>query len=152
MVDKETILVSACLLGVNCNYKGGNRLNQRVLDFIKDKNFIPVCPEIYGGFATPRPDAEIVGGQGQKVLQGQAKVIEPAGTDVSDKFIAGAKEVLKLAQLAGVNLAILKARSPSCGVGQAYDGTFTKTLVQGNGVLAELLSQNGIKVITEESL
>ena len=152
MAQKETILVSACLLGVNCNYKGGNRLNDKVLALIKDKNFIPICPEIYGGFATPRPDAEIAGGQGDKVLQGDSKVVEPDGTDVSAKFVSGAEEVLKIAKLAGATLAILKSRSPSCGVGKTYDGSFTKTLVDGNGVLAALLSKNGIKMITEEDL
>lgn len=152
MIEREKILVSACLLGINCDYKGGNRLNQKVLDFIKDKDFIPVCPEIYGGFATPRPDAEIVGGQGEKVLNGEAKVVELDDNDVSDKFIAGAQTVLEIAQLAGTKAAILKAKSPSCGRGQTYDGTFSKTLVVGNGVLAALLLENGIKVITEEDL
>ncbi|MFA6410715.1 MAG: DUF523 domain-containing protein [Candidatus Buchananbacteria bacterium] len=152
MAKPNNILVSACLLGVNCDYKGGNRQNQKVLDFIKDKNFIPVCPEIYGGFATPRPDAEIIGGDGEKVLSGQTKVVEPDGNDVSAKFIAGAKEVLKLAQLGKVELAILKEKSPSCGSNRTYDGTFSKSLVDSNGVLTALLLQNGIKVITEDDL
>ncbi len=148
----ETILVSACLIGINCNYEGSNRQNQKVLDYIKGKNFIPVCPEIYGGFPTPRPGAEIVGGQGEKVLTGEAKVVELDDNDVSDKFIAGAQAVLEMAQLAGAKAAILKAKSPSCGCGQTYDGTFSKTLVAGNGVLAVLLLENGVKVITEEDL
>lgn len=152
MRNKDKILVSACLLGINCNYKGSNRLNQKVLAFIKDKNFIPICPEIYGGFATPRSDAEILGGQGEKVLAGKAKVVESDGNDVSEKFIAGAQAVLKIAQLVGAKSAILKAKSPSCGCGQTYDGTFSKTLVNGNGVLTTLLLENGIKVITEENL
>ncbi|MFA6215824.1 MAG: DUF523 domain-containing protein [Patescibacteria group bacterium] len=152
MVKKEKILVSACLLGLNCDYKGGNRLNQKVLVFLKGKGFIPVCPEIYGGFATPRPDAEILGGLGEKVLSGETKVIEPDGSDVSSKFISGAKEILEIAKLSGAKSAILKAKSPSCGCGKTYDGTFAKTLVNGNGVLTALLLQNGIKVITEDDL
>jgi uncharacterized protein YbbK (DUF523 family) len=152
MDKKQVVLVSACLLGVNCNYKGGNRLNQKVLDFIKGKNFIPICPEIYGGFSTPRPNAEIIGGQGKEVLAGKAKVVETDGKDVSDKFVSGAKEVLKIAQLTGADLAVLKARSPSCGCGKSYNGTFSGTLVDGNGVLTALLLENGIKVVTEEDL
>jgi len=147
---KEIILVSACLLGVNCNYKGGNRQSDKVLEHLKDKHFIPICPEIYGGFATPRPDAEIVGGQGEKVLTGEAKVIEPDGTDVADKFIRGAEEILKIAKLVGATSAILKSRSPSCGCGKTYDGTFTKTLIAGDGVLAALLKLNNIKVLSDE--
>ncbi|MFA5021694.1 MAG: DUF523 domain-containing protein [Patescibacteria group bacterium] len=152
MAKEPTILVSACLLGVNCDYKGGNRLNQKVLDFVKDKNFIPVCPEIYGGQSTPRPGAEINGGQGDRVLIGEVKVVEPDGTDVSGEFIKGAQEVLQIAKLTGATLAILKAKSPSCGHGKTYDGNFSRTLVEGNGVLAALLLQNGIKVMTEEDL
>jgi uncharacterized protein YbbK (DUF523 family) len=148
----EVVLVSACLLGVNCNYKGSNCLHRKVLDFIKDKKFIPICPEIYGGFATPRLASEIIGGQGELVLSGQATVIDLEHTDVSAKFIRGAQETLKIAKLTNATLAILKSRSPSCGCGKTYDGTFSKTLVTGNGVLAALFLQNGLKVITEESL
>ena len=152
MKDKETILVSACLLGINCNYKGKNSLNRKVIDYIKDKNFIPICPEILGGFSTSRANAEIVGGCGHKVLTGEVKVIETDGKDVSQLFIKGAGEVLKIAKLSGAKKAILKARSPSCGVGETYDGTFSDKLVSGDGVLTALLRQKGIKVINDEEL
>ena len=152
MKDIETILVSACLLGINCDYKGGNRLNNKVVEYLKGKNFVPICPEIFGGFQTPRPDSEIIGGQGDKVLNGESKVVEADGSDVSGKFIKGAQEVLQIAKLVNAKLAILKSKSPSCGINNTYDGTFTDTLVFGDGVLAALLKKNDIRVISENDL
>ncbi len=113
---------------------------------------IPVCPEQLGGCATPRLPAEILDGEGQDVLEGMAKVIRKDGVDISGEFKKGAEEVLKIAQLLNVDLAILKARSPSCGAGNIYDGTFSGKLKKGNGVTAEILKSNGIKVITEEEI
>ena len=139
---KEKILVSACLLGVDCKYSGGNNLNEKVLDYIKDYEVIPVCPEIMGGLSTPRPPSERIG---DKVLNNQ-------GIDVTNEYTKGANETLKLAKLFNVKKALLKAKSPSCGKGQIYDGTFKGVLVTGNGVTVELLESNGIEVITEQDL
>ena len=139
---KEKILVSACLLGIDCKYSGGNNLNEKVLEYIKDYEVIPVCPEIMGGLSTPRPPSERVG---DKVLNNQ-------GTDVTNEYTKGALETLKLAKLFNVKKALLKAKSPSCGKGKIYDGTFTSTLIQGNGVTVDLLESNGIEVISEQDL
>ena len=139
---KEKILVSACLLGVNCKYSGGNNYNEKVLNFIKDKEVIPVCPEILGGLSTPRPPSERIG---DKVVNNQDK-------DVTSEYTKGAEETLKLAKLFNVKKALLKAKSPSCGKGKIYDGTFTSTLIEGNGVTVDLLESNGIEVISEQDL
>lgn len=139
---KEKILVSACLLGVDCKYSGGNNYNEKVLEYIKDYEVIPVCPEIMGGLSTPRPPSERIGD----------KVINNQGTDVTNEYSKGANETLKLAKLFNVKKALLKAKSPSCGKGKIYDGTFTGTLIEGNGVTVDLLESNGISVITEQDL
>lgn len=139
---KEKILVSACLLGTDCKYSGGNNLNEKVLEYIKDYEVIPVCPEIMGGLSTPRPPSERIG---DKVLNNQ-------GIDVTNEYTKGALETLKLAKLFNVKKALLKAKSPSCGKGKIYDGTFTSTLIEGNGVTVDLLESNGIEVISEQDL
>lgn len=139
---KEKILVSACLLGIDCKYSGGNNLNEKVLEYIKDYEVIPVCPEIMGGLSTPRPPSERIG---DKVLNNQ-------GTNVTNEYTKGALETLKLAKLFNVKKTLLKAKSPSCGKGKIYDGTFTSTLIEGNGVTVDLLESNGIEVISEQDL
>lgn len=139
---KERILVSACLLGVNCKYNGQNNENQEVLDFIKDKEVIIVCPEILGGLTTPRKPAEIVAD----------KVINIDGNDVTSNYIRGAEETLKLAKLFGVKKALLKSKSPSCGHHLVYDGTFTNTLTTKDGITTKLLKENNIEVITEKDI
>ncbi|WP_138205150.1 DUF523 domain-containing protein [Haloimpatiens lingqiaonensis] len=144
------IIVSACLCGINCKYSGGNNLNQKVLELVKEGKAIPVCPEQLGGLSTPRIPHEIKGGTGKEVLEGSAKLINPKGGDSTKEFIKGAYETLKIAQAVRAKKAILKAKSPSCGCGLIYDGTFTGNKIKGNGVTAELLLQNGIEVITDE--
>ena len=139
---KEKILVSACLLGVDCKYSGGNNYNEKVLEYIKDYEVIPVCPEIMGGLSTPRPPSERI----------ENKVLNNQGVDVTSEYAKGANETLKLAKLFNVKKALLKAKSPSCGKGKIYDGTFTSTLIVGNGVTVELLESNNIEVITEQDL
>ena len=139
---KEKILVSACLLGVDCKYSGGNNYNEKVLEYIKDYEVIPVCPEIMGGLSTPRPPSERI----------ENKVLNNQGIDVTSEYAKGANETLKLAKLFNVKKALLKAKSPSCGKGKIYDGTFTSTLIDGNGVTVELLESNNIEVITEQDL
>ncbi|MBP3436956.1 MAG: DUF523 domain-containing protein [Clostridia bacterium] len=137
-----TILVSACLLGVACRFDGASLPCAQVLSLMEKHTLIPVCPEILGGLPTPRPAAEI---------QGSA-VCTKEGRDVSAAYQRGAKEALRLARLYGAEAAILKARSPSCGVGKVYDGRFSGTLIQGNGITAALLQQNGIPVFTEKDV
>ena len=136
------ILVSSCLLGCNCRYKGDGCRNERVLK-LKDKHIlIPVCPEQMGGLATPRPPAERKAGG----------VFTESGTDVTVQYRRGAEEALRLAKLYGCTHAILKERSPSCGSGGIYDGSFSRTLIPGDGVTAALLRQNGITVLGESEV
>lgn len=139
---KEKILVSACLLGVDCKYSGGNNYNEKVLEYIKDYEVIPVCPEIMGGLSTPREPSERI----------EDKIITKGGNDVTKEYTKGALETLKLAKLFNVKKSLLKAKSPSCGKGKIYDGTFTGTIIEGNGVTSDLLESNGISVLTEQDL
>jgi uncharacterized protein YbbK (DUF523 family) len=143
-------IVSACLIGINCTYKKGNNLDERLYEAFKKGELLPVCPEVLAGLATPRPNAEISGGSGSDVLDGKARVVEPDGNDVTGRFIDGAEETLKAAKAIGAKEAILKARSPSCGCGKTYDGTFSHKLIDGDGVTTALLKRNGIIVKTEE--
>ena len=137
----ENILVSACLLGVSCRYDGKSKPNEKIIA-LKDKyNLIPVCPEIMGGLPTPRIPSEICG----------EKVISENGTDVTKQYRKGAEETLRLAKIFDCKMAILKEKSPSCGYGRIYDGTFSKVLTDGNGITAELLIENGIKILGESS-
>ncbi len=135
---KEKVLVSACLLGVDCKYNGGNNYDEEIFKELEKYELIPVCPEIFGGLSTPRKPSEIVGD----------KVINNEGLDVTNNFKRGAEETLELAKKLGVKKAILKAKSPSCGNGKIYDGTFTGTIIDGDGITTKLLKENGIEVIT----
>ena len=135
----EYILVSACLLGINCKYNGKNNYNEKLVEYLKDKSIIPICPEIYGGLPTPRIPSEIKGD----------KVINKEGKDVTENFLRGAKETLELAKKFNAKKAILKAKSPSCGYGLIYDGSFSDKLIEGSGITAKILEQNGIEILTE---
>ncbi|AKA71895.1 DUF523 domain-containing protein [Clostridium scatologenes] len=146
------ILVSACLCGINCKYNGGNNLDSKVLELLKQGKAIPVCPEQLGGQSTPRPAHEINNSTGGEVLDGKARIIGPDRDDATAEFLKGAHETLKIAKECGAKVAILKARSPSCGYGKIYDGTFTGNKIDGNGVTAELLSRNGLTIYTEEDI
>jgi len=147
------MIVSACLCGINCKYNGGNNLDERLLKLLKEGKIIPVCPEQLGGQETPRAPHEIVNGNGLDVLEGKARILGPEkNDDQTSSFLKGAYETLKIAEAVGASIAILKARSPSCGVGIIYDGTFSGTRRDGNGVTAQLLISKGIKVFTEENL
>lgn len=136
------ILVSACLLGKNCKYNGGNNLNQGVLVFIEGHEVIGVCPEQLGGLSTPRLPAEIVDGV----------VTNKEGVSVDNEFRKGAQEALAVALENKVDLAILQSRSPSCGVKEIYDGSFSGKKVKGQGVFARLLTKYGIKVLDAEDI
>lgn len=136
------ILISACLLGENCKYSGGNNRNPRVLRFVQGHELVPVCPEVLGGLPTPRPPAEIVEG----------RVCNCAGQCVDEAFRLGAQRALQAALDAGASLAILQSRSPSCGVKQIYDGSFRGRLIAGQGVFAKLLTEQGFSVIDAEDV
>lgn len=146
------IIVSACLCGINTRYDGKSNLNEKALKLLKEGKAVLVCPEQLGGLSTPRPPQEIVGGTGADVLDGKAKVMTIEGNDGTIEFIKGADETLKIAKQVGAEYAILKAKSPSCGFGKIYDGNFTSTKINGNGVTAELLRRNGIKIYSEEDI
>lgn len=138
------IVVSACLCGVNCKYSGGNNRNEKVIEFLMDKEYRTICPEEMGGLPTPRIPSEIVSFE-----DGTFKVMTKTGNDVTSEFIKGGEISLEFAKEVKVDIAILKARSPSCGKGIIYDGSFTGNLKEGNGITASLFIKNGIKVFNE---
>lgn len=143
-------LMSACLGGVNCKYNGGNNLRTPFLKMINDKKVVLVCPENLGGLPTPRPACEIMDGGGQEVLEGHKRVINRDGRDVTKLYLKGAYKTLNIANVLGIKHAILKSRSPACGSGQVYDGSFNSVLREGDGVAAALLKAQGIEVINDE--
>jgi uncharacterized protein YbbK (DUF523 family) len=151
-VSDRMRLVSACLLGVDCAWHGGNHANARALSLLGKGGLVPVCPEQLGGLPTPRTPQEIVGGTGEDVLDGRCRVLNRNGEDVTDQFLRGADETLRIARLVGATVFIAKSRSPSCGSGLVHDGSFTGTLVPGDGVTASLLRRHGIDVVPEEDL
>ncbi|MDF2944878.1 MAG: hypothetical protein K0S01_3736 [Herbinix sp.] len=134
-------IVSACLAGVNCKYSGRNNENKNVIELVRQGKAIPICPEQLGGLPTPRACCEIVMSE-----EGNKKVISKDGHDYTKEFMEGAEKTLEIAKIIGADKAILQPRSPSCGCGLIYDGTFSGNLVKGNGLTAERLLQNGIKV------
>jgi uncharacterized protein YbbK (DUF523 family) len=142
-------LVSACLIGLCCNYLGKHNSLEILLREAKTGNCIPVCPEQLGGLSTPRLPAEIIGGCAQDVLNGRAKVLCSNGKDVTGAFIIGATEVLKLARLIQPECVILKEKSPSCGVYKVYDGSHSDKLIQGCGVTTALLKNHGFHVLSD---
>ena len=131
------IAVSACLLGENCKYNGGNNYSEKLVDYIKGNDVLSVCPEVMGGLPVPRESAEIVNGV----------VSHKDGTSVDKEFRKGAKKALEIVKEENVDLVILQSRSPSCGVNSIYDGSFSGKLISGKGVFADLLQKNGIKVM-----
>ena len=138
---KKKVLVSACLLGKNCRYNGGHSLLNELNT--TDVEWIPVCPEEAGGLGTPRPAAELKS-DAESIISGNGKIINIKGENITDKFIKGAQTSLDTGMQAGVTMAILKSRSPSCGVGEVYDGTFTGRVRKGDGLFAHLCWESGI--------
>ena len=136
------IIVSACLAGFRCRYDGKIIPDPEIVDLVKSGKAVPVCPEMFGGLPCPRDPSE-------RTLDGQ-RVLSVKGADVTEAFERGAAETLRIARLYGCERAILKGHSPSCGKGLIYDGTFSGTLRQGDGVTAELLTQNGITVESKQ--
>lgn len=139
------LAVSACLAGCKCRYDGEAQKNAGVASLIECGKALPFCPEVEGGMATPRSPSEIIG-TASGVLDGNDRVKNCDGEDVSKYFISGAKKMLDFCRRNGITEVILKAHSPSCGFGEVYDGAFCGKLIKGNGVTAELLNQNGIKL------
>lgn len=136
------VLISACLLGTGCRYDGKSKTYEHIPALMEKYNLIPVCPEILGGLPTPRPASEIIGD----------RVVNIEGTDVTENYMRGAAEALRLARLYGCSIAILKERSPSCGNGSIYDGTFTGSLTHGYGIAARTLMDAGIKIYGESQI
>ncbi|WLQ41341.1 DUF523 domain-containing protein [Streptomyces laculatispora] len=142
----ESVLVSACLQGVPCRFDGRGKASSETAAAIGDRRPVSFCPEVAAGLSTPRRPAEIVGGDGHDVLDGRARVVDDTGRDVTEAFLEGAGRALEAARRAGCTEALLMARSPSCGRGRVYDGTFTGELRDGDGVTAALLERHGITV------
>jgi uncharacterized protein YbbK (DUF523 family) len=146
------LLVSSCLAGVEVRYNGTHSLLEEIRELVKENKAVTVCPELLGGFTTPREPAEIVGGNGENVLDGNARVIESSGNDVTDLYIKGAYSTLEKAKKLKAKAVILKDYSPSCGSSMIYNGEFKEKKVIGNGVTAALLERNGIQVFSENNL
>ncbi|MEH7652061.1 DUF523 domain-containing protein [Bacillus safensis] len=144
------IVVSACLAGLKVRYNGSHRLDQRIEELFQEGKAVTVCPELLGGFSTPRPPAEITGGDGHDVLQGRASVIDVHGTDVTEMYVKGAKVALEQVQFLKATAVVLKEYSPSCGSRMIYRGDFNGRTKAGDGVTSALLKQHGIQVFSEE--
>ncbi len=141
----QSVLISACLLGMACRYDGLSKpLPCEILNALKERyHLIPICPEVMGGLSTPRIPAEVTANRA---------VLRRDGKDITENYQKGANEALRLAKFFGCNIAILKERSPSCGANRIYDGTFTKTLTDGDGITAKLFHENDIRVIGESNI
>ena len=149
------IIVSACLLGENCKYSGGNNKSENVIKYLEDKEYILVCPEQLGGLSTPRNPSEIItygNKDGNDVLSGCTKVLSNKGIDVTKNFIQGAEETLKIAKEHNAKTAILKAGSPSCGYKKIYDGSFLGNKIQVMGVTAAILNKENIALLDEDDI
>ncbi len=138
----EKILVSACLLGIGCRYDGKHKEDGRIRELLDRYELVPFCPEIYGGLPTPRTPSERVGD----------RVVMKDGRDVTFEYTSGAEEALALTRLYGIKTALLKEKSPSCGKGRIYDGSFSGNLTERDGVTAELLMREGIRVLGESEI
>ncbi|MDP8253840.1 MAG: DUF523 domain-containing protein [Candidatus Kaelpia aquatica] len=149
----DVILVSSCLVGKKCCYDGKSRLNHTAKGLCRGCRVIDVCPEVLAGLGIPRVASEIASdGDGGAVLNGASKVIDLEGHDLTDLFIEGAREALKIAKNNNVKYAIMKSHSPSCGVGLIYDGSFSDTLKNGDGVTVALFKREGIEVVSDRYL
>ena len=149
----QKILVSRCLLGQRVRYDGGAHGPFDLLErWQAEGRVVPLCPEVAGGLPTPRAPAEIPGGQGARVLDGELPVMTDGSEDVTAHFVAGARIALELVAAHGIRMAVLKARSPSCGNRENYDGSFSGTRVAGEGVTAAALRRAGVEVFSEQEL
>ncbi|GAB0166871.1 DUF523 domain-containing protein [Lysinibacillus sp. CTST325] len=144
------ILISSCLAGLKVRYNGTDSLDERIQKLVLENKAVTVCPELMGGFSTPREPAEIVGGDGEDILDGKVRVVEKSGRDVTELYVNGAYVTLQKAQELGATKVILKEYSPSCGSAMIYNGDFNGTKLVGVGVTTALLRRNNIAVFSEE--
>jgi uncharacterized protein YbbK (DUF523 family) len=144
------IIVSACLAGVSCRHDGSSKTNKIIQKLVSEKLALPICAEVMGGRPIPRVPCEITGGTAEQVLDGSARVKDKNGNDVTEEILEGVKNVQKAVKRMNVNAVILKTKSPTCGKGRIYDGTFSGQMIDGNGVLTAALLRDGVKVFTEE--
>lgn len=133
------IAVSSCLLGINCKYNGKSNYNEEIIKLKEKYEIIPICPEVLGGLPTPRIPSEIINN----------KVINQEGIDVTKNYIDGANKALQILKDNNIKIVILKAKSPSCGKGEIYDGTFSHTIIEGNGITSQLFLDNNITIYNE---
>jgi uncharacterized protein YbbK (DUF523 family) len=146
------IVISPCLIGIETRWNDSCEEIEELINLVKSGQAVFMCAEQIGGLSTPREHSEIEPGKtAAEVLNGEAKVISINGKDVTDQFVVGAQRILKFCQEMGIETAILKSCSPSCGSERTFDGTFTETIIPGKGITAELLEQNGIKVYNEKN-
>jgi len=146
------VVISACLAGVACTHEAEAKTREWALQLEAEGRAILVCPEVAGGLPIPRPAAEIVDGDGTDVLEGRARVVSENGDDLTQNYLVGARNAFDAGRAAGARLAILKARSPSCGCGEIHDGTFEGGLKQGDGVTAAMFKRDGIDVVSDEDV
>jgi len=144
------ILVSSCLAGLKVRYNGTHSLNSKIYELAKEHKAVTICPELMGGLSTPREPAEIIGGDGDDVLDGRAKVVDKSGKDVTEFYMKGAYAALEKAKKINATIVVLKENSPSCGSSMIYNGEFMNKKIAGQGVTTALLRRNGIRVISEE--
>ena len=146
------ILISPCLIGIRTRWDESCDEIEELIQLVKSGQAVFLCPEQLGGLTTPREPSEIEPGHtAEDILRGKAKILSITGTDVTEQFVVGAERILKFCQDMGIEIAILKSDSPTCGSKRTYDGTFTNTIIPGKGITAELLEQNGIKVYNEKN-
>jgi uncharacterized protein YbbK (DUF523 family) len=136
------ILVSSCLIGIDCKYSGRNNYSEKVMRFLKDKSYIPACPEQLGGLQTPRPCCELINGH----------AMDENGVDQTSAFKKGVEETLKIVEMTGCTHALLQKRSPSCGVYSIYDGSFSGKKIPGMGMTARALKKAGLSLMTEDDI
>ncbi|MEM5010660.1 DUF523 domain-containing protein [Niallia taxi] len=146
------IVVSSCLAGMKVRYNGTDSLNEKITELIENERAVAVCPELLGGFQTPREPAEIKGGNGYDVLEGNATVVDKNGINVTELYLAGAYKTLEIVRKLQANTVVLKENSPSCGSSQIYNGHFEGVKCNGAGVTTALLRREGIQVISELEL
>jgi uncharacterized protein YbbK (DUF523 family) len=146
------IIVSSCLAGMKVRYNGTDCLDQGIRHLLDSNQAVAVCPELMGGFSTPREPAEIMGGSGREVLEGQARVVDRTGKDVTAMYVEGAYAALDKARSLAATLVVLKENSPSCGSSMIYNGEFAGVKIPGEGVTSALLRLHRIEVISEDQL
>jgi uncharacterized protein YbbK (DUF523 family) len=149
--SRYRFIVSACLAGAKCTFKGKDNHNKKVARLVATGLALAACPELAGGLGIPRERSEIISGDGSSVLDGESRVISESGRDLTREYIAGAVKLAKLARGLGVERAVLKSDSPACGTGRIYDGSFSGKFRKGDGVFAAALKREGVKVHNEKA-